>query len=239
MLLVPSILRELGDELDAINCSVGNETVPLKHRHREFWNSIDDCMRTPSDFDTIARTIMSVVPVPAAFTSTSTSVPTPTSYRSLSEWSLQYTDLTPTETQLRMSRRRKMRHSRNSAWSPESAFSSTPTEPPTLPCLRVWKQSDEDLLDRIESGKGQVAFTDWKVFLSHMGYKIVPKKGSGRRFQLANPEGLVLHTIVLHETHGRGRTKVPQRTARGLWVDRMEGRVQMILPGDESWPRCK
>lgn len=104
LFLVQGLLGRILKKGNELSKEARDEKIPLEHRHRKFWNTIDDCMRSWNDSNPsnpIVREILTQTPVPRAAA--------PISARTTIEarWGPQIAYSTPTATQKKKSRKRR------------------------------------------------------------------------------------------------------------------------------------
>lgn len=191
----------------------------MEERHRNFWNTIDKCMRNNVTPSHLVAIIQREAPIPAA--------PTFGSDASSIAWSTQRTDLKVPETQKKRARGRKV-ESHTSRSLRRAVTASTVVEPPSLPLVRIQKEEDKDFWNRLLNDKGQTTFCSWKSFLLSIGFSLTPQLGSGRRFEWKTHEGRC-HAIVFHEPHGHNGVDLPLYRGRELWARRLEDHFQVIV----------
>lgn len=219
ILLIESTLQNLGRKVNKLNISISDEAKSLEERHRNFWNTIDKCMRNNVTPSHLVAIIQREAPIPAA--------PTFGSDASSIAWSTQRTDLEVTETQKKRARGRKVQ-SDTSRSLRRAVTASTVVEPPSLPLVRIQKEEDKDFWNRLLNDKGQTTFRSWKCFLLSIGFSLTPQLGSGRRFEWKTHEGRC-HAIVFHEPHGHNGVDLPLYRGRELWARRLEDHFQVIV----------
>ena len=104
------------------------------------------------------------------------------------------------------------------------------TEPQCLPTVEIRDKKCKQFWDMICDEKGSaLSFDELVAFMDNAGYKMTKIGGAGRRFVLKASDGSHLDTIVFHQFHGRGESKIPLRVARAEWGDRIKEHVNVIL----------
>jgi hypothetical protein len=91
------------------------------------------------------------------------------------------------------------------------------TEQQPLLIMTITEEDSGKFLEIIRGRKnGALDFKELTSFMRKVGYIMMKcgGGGSGRRFILKAFNGSYLDTIVFHEFHGRGESKVPRRLAR-------------------------
>lgn len=230
--LVQNLLEKVLSRGNELNKAARNENIPLEQRHRQFWNSIDDCMLSWRDSNHIVRMILDQAPVPRAF------APQSSSNVAEARWDPQDTGSTPTATKKQKSKSRKVKNSKGRNPSKASGLPLgasawlSGTEPRSRPSVYITERKAIEYWKRIrDQQKGQERFDLWKDFLTRIGFAMSSGMGSIFSFKLKGPGG-ESHTINFHDLHGWNGNKLPYELARNRWAKRLERHFNVIVSED-------